>query len=108
MWWVSHGVVGARDRAMLACLALVSVLFFVQSCLAVVDADAAWGGHRQPGARGRVLRRRGARAGRVVVVGGVGRGESGRRVVRGNEDRKSTRLNSSHVSISYAVFCLQK
>src|SRR5699024_11997506 len=23
-------------------------------------------------------------------------------------DRKSTRLNSSHVSISYAVFCLQK
>src|SRR5690625_1416767 len=24
------------------------------------------------------------------------------------EDRKSTRLNSSHVAISYAVFCLQK
>src|SRR5699024_11498643 len=24
------------------------------------------------------------------------------------EDRKSTRLNSSHVSISYAVFCLNK
>src|SRR5699024_1656347 len=24
----------------------------------------------------------------------------------GTEDRKSTRLNSSHVSISYAVFCL--
>src|SRR5699024_12148056 len=24
----------------------------------------------------------------------------------GNGDRKSTRLNSSHVSISYAVFCL--
>ena len=23
-------------------------------------------------------------------------------------DRKSTRLNSSHVSISYAVFCLKK
>src|SRR4051812_49461792 len=23
-----------------------------------------------------------------------------------NEDRKSTRLNSSHMSISYAVFCL--
>src|SRR5699024_12822300 len=28
-----------------------------------------------------------------------------RRMVR---DRKSTRLNSSHVSISYAVFCLKK
>src|SRR5699024_4277628 len=25
-----------------------------------------------------------------------------------NIDRKSTRLNSSHVSISYAVFCLKK
>src|SRR4051812_49992474 len=26
----------------------------------------------------------------------------------GQEDRKSTRLNSSHMSISYAVFCLKK
>src|SRR5699024_12175416 len=26
----------------------------------------------------------------------------------GELDRKSTRLNSSHVSISYAVFCLKK
>src|SRR5690625_5348480 len=26
----------------------------------------------------------------------------------GDEDRKSTRLNSSHVDISYAVFCLKK
>src|SRR5690349_23738288 len=25
-----------------------------------------------------------------------------------DEDRKSTRLNSSHVEISYAVFCLKK
>src|SRR5690606_42069704 len=28
--------------------------------------------------------------------------------VVGREDRKSTRLNSSHVKISYAVFCLKK
>src|SRR5262245_63145657 len=28
--------------------------------------------------------------------------------VRGIEDRKSTRLNSSHLGISYAVFCLKK
>src|SRR5207245_11167969 len=28
--------------------------------------------------------------------------------VRGRQDRKSTRLNSSHGSISYAVFCLKK
>src|SRR2546430_8336787 len=27
---------------------------------------------------------------------------------RGREDRKSTRLNSSHSQISYAVFCLKK
>src|SRR5436309_12575858 len=26
----------------------------------------------------------------------------------GSRDRKSTRLNSSHVKISYAVFCLKK
>src|SRR5699024_3544894 len=28
--------------------------------------------------------------------------------ISGEGDRKSTRLNSSHVSISYAVFCLKK
>src|SRR4051812_49751204 len=27
---------------------------------------------------------------------------------RGTPDRKSTRLNSSHMSISYAAFCLEK
>src|SRR3712207_8925511 len=27
---------------------------------------------------------------------------------RGEQDRKSTRLNSSHANISYAVFCLKK
>src|SRR5947199_6662016 len=27
---------------------------------------------------------------------------------RGSRDRKSTRLNSSHLGISYAVFCLKK
>src|SRR5687768_17694170 len=30
------------------------------------------------------------------------------RPVRAEEDRKSTRLNSSHGYISYAVFCLKK
>src|SRR5699024_12294102 len=29
-------------------------------------------------------------------------------IVSDKRDRKSTRLNSSHVSISYAVFCLKK
>src|SRR6266511_5539877 len=40
-------------------------------------------------------------------------GDRGEHLVReqddeGGEDRKSTRLNSSHVKISYAVFCLKK
>src|SRR3712207_9352971 len=29
-------------------------------------------------------------------------------LIGGVEDRKSTRLNSSHANISYAVFCLKK
>src|SRR5699024_11722355 len=29
-------------------------------------------------------------------------------IIPKKQDRKSTRLNSSHVSISYAVFCLKK
>src|SRR5439155_20900186 len=32
----------------------------------------------------------------------------GRCATQDGEDRKSTRLNSSHVAISYAVFCLKK
>src|SRR3712207_7974318 len=46
----------------------------------------------------------------------AGHGATSRRPRRGpylsrarpHEDRKSTRLNSSHANISYAVFCLQK
>src|SRR5438445_7417321 len=44
------------------------------------------------------------RGGYAVRPGG--RLRSGYRPVRG--DRKSTRLNSSHANISYAVFCLKK
>src|SRR5256885_12277954 len=35
-------------------------------------------------------------------------GDRGGRVGRLRPDRKSTRLNSSHLVISYAVFCLKK
>src|SRR3712207_6915411 len=35
-------------------------------------------------------------------------GEDRRRGGRRRRDRKSTRLNSSHANISYAVFCLKK
>src|SRR2546421_6946282 len=46
----------------------------------------------------------------VLVVGQL-RGEPAQRAVgvaQGSGDRKSTRLNSSHDQISYAVFCLKK
>src|SRR5690625_7254524 len=36
------------------------------------------------------------------------RASPSRRCRRSSRDRKSTRLNSSHVAISYAVFCLKK
>src|SRR5438067_10038144 len=51
---------------------------------------------------------------RAAVAGPAGRPEGAavrlRLVAEAQQllDRKSTRLNSSHVSISYAVFCLKK
>src|SRR2546430_10931341 len=47
----------------------------------------------------------------VAVRVGLGRIRHGRAVVDAvgePQDRKSTRLNSSHSQISYAVFCLKK
>src|SRR5258705_5778090 len=35
-------------------------------------------------------------------------GGGGHAALPGQRDRKSTRLNSSHLGISYAVFCLKK
>src|SRR5690349_23632846 len=59
--------------------------------------------HQRPGRLRDRRRRRPADAGPQ----GVARGGGGRRGDR-RADRKSTRLNSSHVEISYAVFCLKK
>src|SRR5699024_11962817 len=53
-------------------------------------------------------------AGRPHHIGLVRGGPGGARPLRARQprnhrqDRKSTRLNSSHVSTSYAVFCLKK
>src|SRR5438874_5266845 len=41
----------------------------------------------------------------VIVAAGTPPGDA---LEHGVPDRKSTRLNSSHVEISYAVFCLKK
>src|SRR3712207_7471739 len=64
------------------------------------DPERARGGHRGPGhGIGDVGHddETGADALEVVAEG-----------VLGLADRKSTRLNSSHANISYAVFCLKK
>src|SRR3712207_8892108 len=64
------------------------------------------GGVRAHAASGRAAARRAGRAGEVrrhLVGGGGGRVQAARHL-----DRKSTRLNSSHANISYAVFCLKK
>src|SRR5699024_12606550 len=47
------------------------------------------------------------RLGGVPLIGDSSRSRSPTSIVE-FKDRKSTRLNSSHVSISYAVFCLKK
>src|SRR5437868_15157539 len=44
----------------------------------------------------------------LLIADRVPHGLQGPFIVRVHRDRKSTRLNSSHVSISYAVFCLKK
>src|SRR5690554_7361474 len=47
----------------------------------------------------------------IVAITESGRrlvGQMAKRQAITNRDRKSTRLNSSHVRISYAVFCLKK
>src|SRR5690606_39957253 len=68
-----------------------------------------WWRRTQPGCRRRPRRASRAGSGSTRLPACAGRwprapgcGGSGRR------DRKSTRLNSSHVKISYAVFCLKK
>src|SRR3989449_5711454 len=69
---------------------------------------------RSRGGRGRAPDHSAAEAADPGAGAGRGRGGSahqarqGRSRVRARQDRKSTRLNSSHGYISYAVFCLKK
>src|SRR5258707_11241674 len=53
-------------------------------------------------------RRPGPRHARPLRLPVGGDHRLGQPVHRRRRDRKSTRLNSSHANISYAVFCLQK
>src|SRR5690349_23468148 len=68
---------------------------------------AGAGAQRAGGGRGRPVHRNASRTGpgdERRAEHDSASGDAGR--VEG--DRKSTRLNSSHVEISYAVFCLKK
>src|SRR3712207_6774813 len=49
----------------------------------------------------------GTPAAKVLIIGGGVSGTEAAKIALGI-DRKSTRLNSSHANISYAVFCLKK
>src|SRR3712207_8649148 len=72
--------------------------------LSLHDALPISRGHRGQG--GRPVR---GAAGRppLLPAGAVAAGHADRAGGR-HRDRKSTRLNSSHANISYAVFCLKK
>src|SRR3712207_8643316 len=48
------------------------------------------------------------RVGRLHLVAAAADRDQTHLVREAREDRKSTRLNSSHANISYAVFCLKK
>src|SRR5688572_31358242 len=63
--------------------------------------NAAEGGDRREGGHPAFPRERAPHLRRLP-------GAAGRPVRHDQEDRKSTRLNSSHSQISYAVFCLKK
>src|SRR5690606_40993198 len=69
--------------------------------------------YRSPGDPDRAVPRAGQHRSRDRDARGGGRQQRGGRLLRRavhlmRRDRKSTRLNSSHVKISYAVFCLKK
>src|SRR2546429_2053956 len=57
------------------------------------------------GCRNKLMAISDATAGKVIATEPIGQGVD---ACRFDADRKSTRLNSSHGYISYAVFCLQK
>src|SRR3712207_9347686 len=56
----------------------------------------------------RELHRRADRLARHRHLAAAGELQPRRQLHQGRLDRKSTRLNSSHANISYAVFCLKK
>src|SRR5437870_10305567 len=88
----SHAKEGGFDHAAVdAKRARLYVAHTANDAIDVVDCEALSYLHSLPGLPG---------------VAGALVSEADGRVFVSNRDRKSTRLNSSHVAISYAVFCL--
>src|SRR3712207_8865586 len=83
-------------------LALVHVLQHREDVDEVVALDHLVLGPLGPVVRDHLAERPAA----VPLVGLRGRVVEGDRLLDDPQDRKSTRLNSSHANISYAVFCL--
>src|SRR3712207_8842441 len=79
-------------------------------CASAIRAGAVEGS--RPGGQRRRLsllpRQRGWPVAMEASWGDLREGVEGRGVLDPGQDRKSTRLNSSHANISYAVFCLKK
>src|SRR5690606_41499583 len=65
-------------------------------------------GFRQVCRPGKVRVHVGGDPGRWAVICVCGHSTGAHERANTDQDRKSTRLNSSHVKISYAVFCLKK
>src|SRR5258707_5797415 len=83
-----------------------STLFPYTTLFRSADSGVDQGGAR-PGERPRSARIVHF-AGRRCGGGGARRSHAAQSVRCAQRDRKSTRLNSSHANISYAVFCLKK
>src|SRR5690606_40104266 len=84
----------------------------LHDALPICDGVGTIGGHRRSGQRVDALDQREGDVVEVDAAVDVRRRDAiavQKDDVAGRaEDRKSTRLNSSHVKISYAVFCLKK
>src|SRR5699024_11258880 len=87
---------GSGTAAGVGILAALAV-FSLGRCLCSIASKDVQGRTVPSGERGQIIGLATSAAGLVAVTLGL--------AVR---DRKSTRLNSSYVSISYAVFCLKK
>src|SRR5699024_3392348 len=92
---VAGAVVGSRLSALVPADVLLTLFGIMLAAVAAVMLR-------------RGLRTRRTEDAETAAHGTAPRTDADAAVSSHDEDRKSTRLNSSHVSISYAVFCLKK